>query len=76
MANRYGESQDNIKLKVIRFIRERTKFSTRQIADSFKTFNNPSYYVGTDLVDKGDVKLENKVSLSVGSGVSEKLLSR
>lgn len=59
MASRREEQQEDVRLRVMRLISERSDMSTRQIADAVGVSNGSAYYVLTALVDKGFVKLDN-----------------
>ncbi len=59
MASRRSEQRAETRLTVMRLISQNPEMSSRQLAAKVKISNGSAYYVLTQLVEKGFVKLVN-----------------
>ena len=59
MASRREEHQEDVRLRVMRLLKQDPEMSTRQVAEAVGISNGSAYYVLTALVEKGFVKLES-----------------
>ena len=83
MASRREEHQEDVRLRVMRLLKQDPEMSTRQVAEAVGISNGSAYYVLTEFVEKGFVKLEcfrknprkgQYAYLLTPKGIREKLL--